>query len=265
MLRKSVFFIVAVSVSALPLLAQSGGFDGGNTGSYFSEPQSSSCPGGNCELSPGSGSTCNPAFQCTEYFSVFGGAVDIDNFERKILVGNNTQVEGAKFRDDWAWGAAIGRQVDPHGRVEFEFTFRDTPAASWFVQEFDPTGVLLTNDFTPATGDLQTYSGMVNIVFDLYQRTAGCAGLYLGAGLGALYVDTDIVTATESFASHDTSFAYQFIGGVNYALTQRVDLFGEFRYLGADYINVDNLTTGVSLGDFSIDTNNIFFGVRVRR
>lgn len=199
------------------------------------------------------------------YLSVFGGYADIDNFQRKLENGPNTNIDGAKLHDDFAWGASIGRQVHPYGRGEFEFTVRDNEIGSWFEQQINSTGVLTSNNVFPATGSLTSYSGMFNFLFDLYDRRVGCPGLYLGAGLGAITIDADFATATNTYKSVDTSFAFQLIGGFNYALSDGVDLYTEYRYLGADYVSVDNLTTGQSLGDFSIDTNNIFFGARFRR
>lgn len=264
MFKKIGTSLLLAAFGAVSLSAQ---YDSGNCGRTGLDVTSdcSSLLEPDCGQSCGCDSGCCDAWTPSHYFSLFGGYVDIDNFERKLDDGNTTEIDGAKLHDDFVFGGSIGRQAHPHGRVEFEFTLRDNDVASWFEQEFDNSGVLTSNFSTAATGDLTSYSGMFNVVFDLYDRRVGCPGLYLGGGIGGIYVDSDFATATDSYAVADSSFAYQFIGGVNYAASQRVDLYAEYRYLGADYLNVDNLTTGQSLGDFTIDTNNVFVGVRVRR
>jgi opacity protein-like surface antigen len=209
--------------------------------------------------------TCEPPARCTHYLSAFGGFVDIDNFERKIENFPNTNIDGALHDDDWAYGLTLGRQVHPHGRMEFEFTYRDNGIETWFERQYDEDNILLSNTELPAIGSNRNYTGMVNIVFDLYDRCEWWPGLYLGGGIGGIYMDAEFATAANTYECDDTSFAYQFIGGVNLPVSERIDIFTEFRYLGADYLNVDNLTAGQSLGDFTFDSNNLFFGVRLRR
>jgi opacity protein-like surface antigen len=199
------------------------------------------------------------------YFGIFGGASDVDNFEREFASGSNKRIDGAKLRDSWAGGATVGRRWHPHSRGEFEFTFRDASVARWFDQTFNSSGALSMSSTTAATGSVQSYSGMFNILFDLEERTIGRPNLYLGGGLGSLYVDADVATAANAYEAHDTSFAYQFIAGLAFPIGQPWDFFAEYRYLGADYIGVDNLTTGQGLGDFGYDSHNVFIGVRVGR
>ena len=64
---------------------------------------------------------------------------------------------------------------------------------------------------------------------------------------------------------NDSSFAFQAIAGFSKALNQQVDFFADYRYLTAQNILVDNLTTGLSLGDFEYNNNGIAFGLRLRR
>ncbi len=265
MFRNLAMSLVLVAGFATSSLAQCNCSECNQQGSFFDRACSSewkpdfsgsdrACEGDPCE-----------AFVGGHYFSAFGGFVDIDNYERTLDNGPNTNLDGAKLHDDFAWGAAVGRQVHPHGRAEFEFTFRENDVSSWFEQEFDNTGAMTSNNVLAATGTLTSYSGMFNFLFDLYDRQIGRPGMYLGGGIGAIYVDADFATAANAYESVDTSFAYQLIGGFNLPMSDRVDLFTEFRYLGADYLTVDNLTTSQSMGDFTIDTHNIFFGARFRR
>jgi opacity protein-like surface antigen len=199
------------------------------------------------------------------YFSAFAGFDDVDNFERTLRTGTTKRIDGAKLKDGWAAGATIGRRSNTYGRLEFEFTFRDNSVKSWFEQQFNSSNTLTSNTILPAFGTVQSYSGVVNVVFDLSEPSLGQPNLYLGGGLGSIYLDANFFTAANTYEAHDSSFAYQFIAGVDYPIRPQVSLFSEYRYLGADYLRVNNITTGQSLGDFAIDTHNIFFGVRLGR
>jgi opacity protein-like surface antigen len=106
---------------------------------------------------------------------------------------------------------------------------------------------------------------MFNVLFDVGKRCVGTPHLYLGGGLGSIYADGDFSTAAEDYSVQDSSFAYQFIAGLNYPLSPGADIYTEYRYLGADNLKVENLTLGQSMGDFTFDSHNVLFGVRFRR
>lgn len=199
------------------------------------------------------------------YLGAFAGFADIDNFERTTRTASTKRIDGAKLKDGWGAGTAVGRRWNSNGRTEFEFTFRDNSVSSWFEQQFNSTGTLTSNSVIPAFGTVQTYSGMVNVLFDLSEQSIGTPSLYLGGGLGSIYVDANFFTALNTYESNNTSFAYQFIAGIAYPIRDRIDLFTEYRYLGADYISVENTTTAQLLGDFAYDAHNIFFGIRLGR
>lgn len=205
-----------------------------------------------------------PLFQ-QKYFSLFGGYADIDNFESKIGNGTSEFITGAKLRDGYAAGFAVGGQMIEYVRSEFEFTYRANDVSSYFEQEFDTSGSLLFSDREAADGTLNSYSGMFNLIFDTCPRCVGSPALYLGGGLGGLYADGSFNTAAEQFVIQNSSFAYQFIAGVNYPVSDRVEVYTEYRYLGADHLNVESETFNVSLGDFSYDAHNVFMGLRFRR
>lgn len=227
------------------------------------------CGGRGCSRGPGCGETgcdsppCGPLYE-QKYFSLFGGYADVDNFEHKIGNGSSEFITGANLRDGYAVGLAVGGVMTDYVRSEFEFTYRANDVASFFEQEFDTAGSLLFSDREPASGVINSYSGMFNLIFDTCPRCVGSPALYLGGGLGGLYADGSFDTAAESFSVQNSSFAYQFILGVNYPVNERFDMFTEYRYLGADHLNVESETFGVSLGDFGYDAHQIFLGLRFR-
>lgn len=63
---------------------------------------------------------------------------------------------------------------------------------------------------------------------------------YVGAGAGwssSLLVGTDLVkgAATQSGIARDTSFAYQYFAGLRMNLTERVFVFGEYKFFGSRF------------------------------
>ena len=200
-----------------------------------------------------------------KYVSFFGGFTNIDNFERILRTPTSRFIDGADLRSGYAGGAAFGGVIQQVVRNEVEFTYRNTSVGSFFNQEFDNDDLLVANATAPAVGSVHSYSGMYNVLLDVGKRCVGMPHLYVGGGLGAIYVDGNFDTAAESFSVQDPAFAYQVIGGINYPVRDSVDLYTEYRFLGADNVNVENVTTGVSLGDFTYDSHNVMFGVRFRR
>ena len=154
-------------------------------------------------------------------------------------------------------GAAIGYRVHRQLRLEAEYSYRFNKAESWFTQ-IDNNGVPTSFTQVGATGRLYSHAGMFNAIFDLSKRRIRCANAYFGVGMGVLTIDADITAAGINYTSDDSRFAYQLIGGVNYTLTQRIELFADYRYLAADDLNLTNTTGGVPFGDVDFRSHNLF-------
>jgi opacity protein-like surface antigen len=77
-------------------------------------------------------------------------------------------------------------------------------------------------------GDATVWSGMANAYYDF--KTGSAFTPYIGAGAGVGNIDLDVTAGGASSSDSDTVFAYQFMGGVKYALTERVDLRVGYRY-----------------------------------
>ena len=212
--------------------------------------------------------------------SIFAGVSFIDNFQTSSTFDNGMAgflgIQETSFStlDGVAAGGAIGRYFYRQARVEFEYTFRDTGIGDMGSITFSDdlstpqnNDTIVSSDVVGADGNMQSNSFMFNIVGDLRPRTVGCPSAYLGGGLGVLYVDSDITTATESFNVDDSALAFQGIVGVNFPTRDRLDLFTEYRYLGSDSISVDRIedTGNQSLGGFQFDSHNLVFGIRVLR
>jgi opacity protein-like surface antigen len=218
--------------------------------------------GGDCYGT--AGERCCDALTRCRYMSIFGGGSWMESFKQSNLTDNSVDANRGGFEDGYAFGVAIGAQVHPNVRYELETTFRDNNAEDWFIEDFTD-GVVTASAQAPAFGELESTAGMVNFLFDFPKRQPGCANFYAGVGVGILYVDGEINSAGTTYDINDTSAAFQAIGGVSRAISQRVDLFAEYRYLNAQNILVQNQTAGVSLGDFEFTNNSLLFGLRIRR
>jgi opacity protein-like surface antigen len=230
---------------------------------WFDRP-GGSWSGAACGSSCGSNQTCGPIFD-QRYLSLFGGFTNIDNFEYRFRAGNTVFTNGAGLRSGYGGGAALGGVIKEFVRSEIEFTYRNNSVSSVFNQQENTQGLLLVDDREDADGLVNSYSAMYNVVFNVGKRCVGTPHLYLGGGLGSIYANGDFSTLTDNYAVQDSSFAYQFISGLNYPISDRIDLFTEYRYLGADNLKVENVTTDTSMGAFSFDSHNVFFGVRLIR
>ncbi len=214
------------------------------------------------------------------YLSLFAGVGFIDNLDSRFTFDNGNMGElgvretGFTTLDGVTTGGALGRYFYRQARVEFEYTFRDNGVGDMTELTFDDdlmtpqiNDTLVSSVVTPADGNIESNSFMFNIVFDLQPRTVGCMNAYAGGGLGVLYVDSDIATPMALFDINDTSLAFQGIAGINFPFRERVDLFTEYRYLGADSIGVTRFDmAGVSdLGSFRFDSHALVFGLRYLR
>jgi opacity protein-like surface antigen len=242
-----------------------------NSNWFAADSNSSNCNGGCNGGAGGCGSTgcsdppCGVPLYQQKYFSFFGGYSNVDSFDRSFSDSTTEYVSGFDMRDGYAAGFAVGGQMIEYVRSEFEMTYRSHEFDSFAQQEFNFSGLLLDSNISNASGSMRTGSGMFNLLFDTCPRCPGVPSLYLGGGLGAIYADGNAYTAVEEFEIQDASFAWQFIAGINYPIRRQVDLYTEYRFLGAEKLTVDSVTFGDSLGDFSYHTHNLFLGLRFRK
>lgn len=223
---------------------------------------------GCCNSSFGENQVCDPCCGGLTYFSAFGGLSTVENLYRSIELpppGSGViENQGVDALEGFAGGSAIGYRLHPHFRAEAEYTFRSNESGDWFTSVVDNgTVTMLTLD--TAVGKIRSHSGMVNFILDASRPRVGCVNLYGGGGLGLLYVDSTITNSASTYAISDGAFAWQLIGGASKPLTQQLDIFAEYRYLGADDLQVTDTATGNPFGDFDYDSHNVFIGIRFYR
>jgi opacity protein-like surface antigen len=120
------------------------------------------------------------------------------------------------FDNGFGFGVAAGYQMDNiPGRIELEFAHR-------------------SSDFTASSisgqgsAELTTKTYMVNGYYDL--QTGNAFTPYLGVGLGMM--DTEVNDIS------DSNFAYQGMAGVSYAISPSNHVYGGYRYVYSDTVEV---------------------------
>ena len=144
-------------------------------------------------------------------------------------------------------------------RVELEGAYRplDVDGAKGVLLNSAPVDVGLS-------GELDTWSLMVNAH---YEMSLGAARPYLGAGLGVARHDGELTLSSPLLVSvlgtnsvresgDDTVFAYQFMAGLGFEVSDNVTLFGGYRYMGTDDMEIEAFTA-------SYGTHAIEAGLRV--
>ncbi len=139
------------------------------------------------------------------------------------------------FETGWAALGTIGYGFRTNNfRVELEGGYRDNDS--------DPSGF----------GSLTEWSAMLNVLYDI--SLTDRLGLSLGAGAGGDHFNLEVVG--NSFDEGDWQFAYQGIAGLNYMLTDRLDLFANYRYFrvnSPDLTGPGNVLIPVGTINFEFD------------
>lgn len=237
-----------------------------------------------------------PAAAEDYYISASVGAVDQDNstnngtFTSQFVTGQVTGVTppltiplGAPVswttefdRGDF-FALAVGRHIMGF-RAEFEYrdseadvdTHRGVSAADIDLSAID-AGVLITGNVgdlgvsvadlvAAGRGQIENSSFMVNGYYDFDFGSAIVP--YLGAGIG--HSDTDIEYAPSDVGiirDSDNGFAWQFLAGVSFAMTDELDLYLNYRYFDADDVNVQS---PLLTADFDIENTSQSWDVGIR-
>ncbi|WP_415404712.1 outer membrane protein [Tateyamaria sp. SN3-11] len=179
------------------------------------------------------------------YFKAFGGLSD--------LRSDSLTFGGAGSTADYDTGAIFGGALgyDYAGspwRSEIEFAYRSSDAT---------LGATLGTG-----GDFASTSVMINGIYAF--PTAGALAPYVGVGLGVMTeVDFDIDAGPAAGEYNDTGvFAAQLMVGADYAVSERVGLFGELRYFTAGAQTLE--APGGAVLDADYDSIDALVGLSIR-
>ena len=182
--------------------------------------------------------------------SLFGGGNWlIGSQANDFVLGNNTE-----FDNGYIVGLALGRKMDYRSRIEFETSFQ-----SLNVPEFVPGPLVLPP--IRAEGDVNVTTGIINFYLDL--PNVRRMHPYVGAGIGYAFLDGDVnVAGLFPLEFKDNSaLAFQAIGGVTIPVSDRAEMFIEYRYYQTeDFIVTSTFASADIAGP--VKTHNLIGGLR---
>jgi outer membrane protein OmpA-like peptidoglycan-associated protein len=111
------------------------------------------------------------------------------------------------------------------------------------------------------TGNVDAITVMLNVLYDFHNDTRFTP--YIGAGVGWLNVSMDGVQPVGGAILDDSDdvLAYQGIVGIGYDLSQQVQMFVDYRYLGSDDAN---MRTSTNVGvETEYTTHTVLAGLRI--
>jgi OOP family OmpA-OmpF porin len=161
-----------------------------------------------------------------------------------ILEPNVTQFGKSNYDTGWAVIATVGYGWN-NWRFELEGGYRRNKFSAVVFDPGDTTETPPDSITTVTGGRLTEFTIMANVLYDfaLMDRLS----LTLGAGAGGDNSHWKLGPLKDS----QWDFAYQGIAGLNYALTSRLDLFLDYRYLV-----VTNPDYSASFGPINIHSND---------
>lgn len=179
------------------------------------------------------------------YISLSGGGTFFDDAE----------IDGGAVNSEfgldagWAVEGALGYRFTDHYRGELEVGYREM-------------GVDSILNSTTAAGDIKAWSGMFNVLYDIFPQARFTP--YIGAGAGIGMVSYEGVTPVNSTSLDDDEVVplIQGIAGVSAKVSDQMDLFVNYQYVDslagdADY----NLEDGTQV-DVDYDGSTVLGGFR---
>ncbi len=165
------------------------------------------------------------------YVKGFAGATwPMDDDFRLDLRGTGlSRSADLSYGTGYTLGASVGLIVDPSLAVELEYAYRNADADS------------SVSGFGSGSGKTEVNAFMANALYRFNGVGAGGAWTpYLGGGIGTAALNIEDFGNTGGDLDSDYNFAYQLIGGVEYAVSPALSLLGEARYFGINDQEIKN-------------------------
>jgi OmpA-OmpF porin, OOP family len=182
------------------------------------------------------------------YIGLEGGANWLNDNDG-VFLETGVPVTPATFDFDTGW-ALLGTLGYSFGswRVEGELGYRQN----------DIDAVAIGPFFTPLPGDdVEQFTIMANALYDI--RLSDRFNISLGGGLGVDRVDLD--DGLDVSDDH-WGFAYQGIVGLSYAVSRRMDVTMNYRYLNADGSDFDSSAFPIGYSSENFQNHTVTIGLR---
>ena len=196
------------------------------------------------------------------YVSLFGGWSDLSD----LAVSDSSGRIDLTSQNGLGLGFAFGQILGKNLRSELEFSYRSHDVGDLLLSDFGAGRQTIGGN-----GDVESYAGMLNLYWEFSGLCDGLLTPYIGGGVGAANVSADLRLdggQTAFTDGEDSSFAYQYIVGMNFKVRSYSDLFVEYRHFAADGLRLDANLPPSSLidgdGQLNYQSNNIFFGMRMK-
>lgn len=180
------------------------------------------------------------------WYADFAGAYDF--FQEESI--NDSRILGGRgelaAHDGFAVTTALGYAWENGFRTEAELGYHRNGLEKVSGGAF---GTRFTGDID---GHVDAISGMMNVLYDY--NTSGSLTPYIGGGMGV--ADVSVVSNSLAVDDSDLVFAYQFMGGVRYALTDNLGMRLGYRYFATSTPEIQG-----SKGDYG--THNVELGFTV--
>ena len=177
------------------------------------------------------------------YVSLEGGASWIEDVDAVTVFDpdpagvNVVSLTNTSFDTGWAVLATVGYGFAGHWRAELEGGYRH-------------------NETSTGTAELTEWSAMLNVLYDINLSDKLTLSVGAGAGGDFMNLKENIV----QFEDDQWNFAYQGIAGLSYAVSDRLDLFANYRYFrvqSPDFSGRGINPIGPTPGTFSLDLDDV--------
>jgi opacity protein-like surface antigen len=159
----------------------------------------------------------------------------------------------AEFDNGFGAGLFMGWVMDENFRFEIEGMYRNTNFdTATVVREDSGVPYALPGDVISIGGDVQSYSAMANLYYDLHVFE-GSVLPWIGAGIGGVFLDYSVVGSVVDplnpppatyplFDAGSTSwvFGYQFMAGVTFPIADAISMAVGYRFFQTQDIEYSN-------------------------
>jgi len=196
---------------------------------------------GICAMAVFISSACSAADM---YFSVKSGLSLPADSDMDFDSGDSADVE---FDPGFSGMLAIGGQINERMRIEPELAY----------QKNDLDKASASGTSASASGEITSMSFLTNFYYDFINNSPITP--YVSTGIGFAVIEVDDIAISSMTGSlgndEDSVFAYQFSGGIGWALGERVTLDFSYRYYATE-------DPHFSVADTEFKSHNIYVGAR---